>query len=136
MPGTEFGILGPVEVRRDGATVPVEGRQRRTVLAALLLARGRLVTDSRLISAVWGDEPPATVNAQLFTHVSRLRAVAGGNGSIVRQDGGYSLPVTPGQLDLSRFEELAGRARAALASGETAVAAAGLRSAEALWRAS
>ncbi|MEV8063296.1 regulator protein, partial [Streptomyces antimycoticus] len=61
----EFGILGPVEVRVDGRLLPVDGAKQRTVLAALLLSGGRVVSDDRLSELLWGRNPPVTMTAQL-----------------------------------------------------------------------
>lgn len=54
----EFQILGPVEARRDGECVALAGTKVNTVLAALLLARGRMVSDTRLSFLLWGGTRP------------------------------------------------------------------------------
>ena len=38
---TEYGLLGPLAVRRDGAQIPIPPGQQRVLLAALLLQAGR-----------------------------------------------------------------------------------------------
>jgi DNA-binding SARP family transcriptional activator len=54
----QIALLGPLEVRADSGTpVDVVGRRLRTLLIVLALEPGRVVTQGRLIDAVWGDEP-------------------------------------------------------------------------------
>src|SRR5258707_7052726 len=55
---TEFGILGPLEVRRSGRAVPLGGPRQRAVLALLLLEPNRVVSMDRLAEGVWGGDPP------------------------------------------------------------------------------
>ena len=66
--------------------------------------------------------------------MSRLRTLLSPNAVLVAQGGGYALAVEPGQLDATRFEQLAGRAGDALEGGEPAVAASRFREALGLWR--
>jgi DNA-binding SARP family transcriptional activator len=74
----EFRILGPLAVSRaDGRPAVLGGCEPRTLPAALLLARGRVVPDERLISLLWEGERPSTVDAQVCTYVSRLRKALG-----------------------------------------------------------
>ncbi|MDW5328078.1 AfsR/SARP family transcriptional regulator [Plantactinospora sp. KLBMP9567] len=130
----EFRILGSVEVVDSTGVVELSASKVRTVLAALLLARGRVVSDSRLAVVLWGDDPPVTAAAQIQTYVSRLRAKLAPDAEIVRQRPGYVLRVAPDRFDLVRFEQLAARGRDALAEGRPADAAEALRGALALWR--
>ena len=51
--GIALNVLGPVEVRRGGALVPVEGLKRRQLLAVLVAARGSEVSADRLGEALW-----------------------------------------------------------------------------------
>jgi DNA-binding SARP family transcriptional activator len=51
--GLNLGLLGPVELRRDGVVVPVGAAKKRMVLAVLGLAGGQAVSTDRLIDAVW-----------------------------------------------------------------------------------
>ena len=66
-------VLGPLEVRRDGALVPIEGLKRRQLLAVLVAARGSEVSVDRLGEALWNDEPPESVRATLQSHVSLMQ---------------------------------------------------------------
>ncbi|MEV6159017.1 BTAD domain-containing putative transcriptional regulator [Nonomuraea sp. NPDC052129] len=123
-------LLGPFEVRnRDGAVVEVPGIRLRALLAALALEPGRIVTRARLVDWIWGEQPPADEVNALQALVSRLRRVLP-DGVIEADSGGYRLAVAPDAVDVSRFEQLVGQARAA----EPAARADLLRSALALWR--
>jgi DNA-binding SARP family transcriptional activator len=130
----EFRVLGPVTVGTADGAVGLDGSKQRTMLAALLLARERLVPDGRLISLLWGAEPPATVDAQLYTYVSRIRKRLGAELDLVRQRPGYLLRTGEHRVDVAEFERLAGLGHAALRAGRHAEAAGQLRTALAWWR--
>jgi hypothetical protein len=102
--------------------------KQRALLAMLLLAyREDGVSATRLIDAIWDEEPPATATKALQVHVSHLRRAVGAD-TIVTRANGYAIEVEPRQLDLERFETLlalveraAGRGRRAPARGAGAV---------------
>jgi ABC-type transport system substrate-binding protein/DNA-binding SARP family transcriptional activator len=126
----EFGILGPVEVRRDGRAITIGGAKQRALLAVLLLHANEVVSRDLLIEALWGERPPPSVQQSLDTYVSRLRRTLGAE-RLVRRAPGYLVVVEPGELDLDRFEELVQRARH---TERAASASECLRTALALWR--
>jgi DNA-binding SARP family transcriptional activator len=131
----EFRILGPLAVSRaDGVAAVLGGRKPRTLLAALVLARGRVVPDERLISLLWDGERPSTVDAQLCTYVSRLRKGLGRPARFVRSGGGYLLAPDGGTVDADEFERLASTGHDELRAGRSARAAALFRTALDLWR--
>jgi DNA-binding SARP family transcriptional activator len=136
----EFRILGPLEVVDDGRPLALGGAKPRSLLALLVLEANRVVSTDRLIDKLWGDETPATAAKSLQVLVSRLRKVLegerdeGGPGILLTRPPGYLLRVEPGELDLYRFQQLLEEGRQALAAGDSAAAAATLRSALALWR--
>ncbi|MEV1001465.1 BTAD domain-containing putative transcriptional regulator [Nonomuraea sp. NPDC050202] len=133
MAGVRVGLLGPFEVRgRDGAVVEVPGIRLRGLLAALALEPGRIVTRARLVDWIWGEQPPSDEVNALQALVSRLRRVLP-DGVIEADAGGYRLAVAPEAVDVWRFEQLVGKARAAAEPAERAEL---LRSALALWRGS
>src|SRR4051812_176362 len=101
----EFRVLGPLEVEDDGRAIPLGPAKERTLLAVLLLGRGRPVSDERLIDAIWGDHPPATAVKVVQVYVAHLRRALGSD-RIVRRGRGYELVVEDGELDLDRFERL------------------------------
>lgn len=126
-----FMLLGPLEVRTgDGAVLEVPGARLRALLCALALEPGRIVTRPRLVEFIWGDQPPTDEVNAVQALVSRLRRVLP-DGSVEAESGGYRLAVAPDAVDVSRFEELVVRARAA--DDETHKAEL-LRSALELWR--
>ncbi len=133
-PHVEFRILGPVQVRVDGSAVPVEGAKQRTVLAALLLSGGRVLSDDRLSELLWGPTPPPTRTAQLYTYVSRLRKRCGPWLRTDRRGSGYAMDTGDARYDWDEFRRLAEQGRTALTGGHYATAADRLTAALALWR--
>jgi DNA-binding SARP family transcriptional activator len=133
-----FAVLGSLEVTDDGGQqVDVGGRQPRLVLAALIAAAGRPVSAGALIEAVWGAEPPASAAGTLQTYVSRLRRVLEGTGgpAILLDEAGYRLDLRPtDEIDVTRFDELAGAGQAHLDAGEVTAARDALVAALDLWR--
>jgi DNA-binding SARP family transcriptional activator len=128
----EFRILGPLAVcRADGRLAVLGGRKPRTLLAALLLARGRVVPDERLISLLWDGVRPSTVDAQLCTYASRLRRALPAR--LVRSGGGYLLE-PGGTVDAEEFERLASAGDTAFRAGSAFRAAGLFRAALDLWR--
>ncbi|MBT0770108.1 winged helix-turn-helix domain-containing protein [Kineosporia sp. J2-2] len=130
----EFRILGPVEVWLDGEQYTLDGSKQRTVLASLLLARGRILADEKLSSFLWGEEPPNTAAAQLYTHVSRLRKLLGARAAIRRHRPGYLIEIGTALSDHVEFERLSAAGRAALAAGSHQEASGTLGRALRLWR--
>lgn len=153
----EFRVLGPLRIRADhgegdaGARGPdqrggdqrgedrpgdivIAGRKPRTLLAALLLARGEVLSDERLTALLWGQRPPATLSAQLYTYVSRLRGRLGPSVPLVRESVGYRLDTAGARVDADEFDRLADAGHRELRAGRPDRAAPLLRSALALWR--
>jgi DNA-binding SARP family transcriptional activator len=130
----EFHILGPVEVRDAGVQLPLDGAKQRTVLAALLIADGNLVSDTQLSGLLWGDRPPATLNAQIYNGVWRLRKTLGGAVTIARRSPGYLMRIGTSRFDLLEFERLATLGQSALRAARYDDAMRYLRAALALWR--
>ncbi|MEV1025616.1 BTAD domain-containing putative transcriptional regulator [Streptomyces sp. NPDC050264] len=120
---------------RDGARhVALSGSKAHTVLAALLLARGRVVSDGRMSELLWGWDPPATTNAQIYTYISRLRKLLGPHADLVRRPPGYQLVDAGARVDVVEFELLHERGAAALREGRSQEASGLLREALGLWR--
>lgn len=131
-----FGVLGSLEVWRQGQRIEVGAAKQRAVLALLLLRAGRTVSTEQLFAAVWDAEPPATALRTLRSLISRLRrTLACGAGAVLlRQASGYRLAVAPDRVDAHRFERLVTDAGEAIGQGRVGEAAAGLRHALGLWR--
>ncbi|HVQ96291.1 MAG TPA: BTAD domain-containing putative transcriptional regulator [Mycobacteriales bacterium] len=129
----QFGILGPLEVIRDGQALPVGAPMQRAVLAALLLGSGQVISTDELIERLWGGHPPKTARVTLQTYVLRLRRLLG-EPVIRTRAPGYQLPLEPGQLDLHRFDALLDQAHQLREQGPTEAAADALDEALRLWR--
>ena len=125
-------MLGPLEVLVDGRPVKLGGPRERGALVLLLAQANTVVSASRLVDALWDDEPPPTAANLVQGHVSHLRRGIGKE-AIEKRGGGYALGVDEGALDLHRFERLAQAGSAALANGSPDEAARALRDALSLW---
>lgn len=86
----QFGILGPLEVLRDGELVAIGGQKQRVLLAALLVRANEVVSTDRLVDDLWGAAPPRTAGTSLQNFVSILRKVLGAD-AVVTQPPGYVL---------------------------------------------
>jgi predicted ATPase/DNA-binding SARP family transcriptional activator len=107
----EFRVLGPLEVRRDQTTVSLAGPRQRTLLVALLVEAGRVVSVDALAGTLWGDRAPADPRNAIQTAVARLRDVLGDDAPLVTRSPGYALEVDADQVDAQRFERLLTEAR-------------------------
>jgi ABC-type transport system substrate-binding protein/DNA-binding SARP family transcriptional activator len=133
----DFGILGPIEVRREGVAVRVGGPRQRALLALLLCNANRVVSRERLIDELLGDQVLETAEHALRVQVSRLRKALADDGDqqrLLTRAPGYQLRVEDGELDLHVFEQLLSDGRQALEHGDAGQAAGLLRESESLWR--
>ncbi|MGW5613131.1 BTAD domain-containing putative transcriptional regulator [Streptomyces sp. NPDC003877] len=129
-----YRILGTTQaIRTDGTVVPVGGARLRALLTVLALRAGRTVPAGMLVDEVWGGDPPADAAGALQALVGRLRRALGPD-EVASAEGGYRLTAAPDDVDLHRFERLAGEGLRALADGDPAKAAVVLDDALALWR--
>ncbi|WP_326788145.1 AfsR/SARP family transcriptional regulator [Streptomyces sp. NBC_00151] len=134
MDPVRYRILGTTQVLRpDGTPVPVGGARLRALLTVLALRLGRTVPAAVLVDEVWDGDPPADATGALQALVGRLRRAIGAD-SVASADGGYRLEAAPDDVDLHRFERLAGEGSRAVADGDPAKAAVILDDALALWR--
>jgi YVTN family beta-propeller protein len=138
-----FGVLGPLQVLRDGTPVSIGGAQQRAVLAFLLVERERAVSVEQIADALWGEHPPAGYAATIQTYVFHLREVvepdrAKGDppGVLVTEPGGYRLKVDPAAVDAADFERLIKSGESFIVRGLPAEGAADLSRALSLWRGS
>jgi DNA-binding SARP family transcriptional activator len=127
-----YRLLGPVAALVDGRTVDLGGPRQRGVLVVLLTQAGSVVPASRIVDAVWGDEPPASAANLLQRSISQLRKAVGRDAIETRGDG-YVLRLELDALDLHVFERLARAGTVALHDGRHAEAAGVLREALGLW---
>ena len=128
-----YTLLGPVAALTGEGPVDLGGPRQRGVLVVLLPEAGALVPASRIIDAIWGDEPPASAANLVQRSVSRLRKALGRD-AIETRGGGYLARVEPDALDMHVFERLARSGSGALDNGRFGEAASTLREALGLWR--
>ncbi|WP_405594811.1 BTAD domain-containing putative transcriptional regulator [Streptomyces sp. NBC_01092] len=122
-----LGVLGPVTAwDPDGHTIALKGPRHRSVLARLIVARGRVVPVSRLVDDLWTD-PPADPVGALRTFVAALRRALEPDRPprtparlLVTEGPGYALRATADAVDAWRFEAAVADA-AALSPQETTV---------------
>jgi DNA-binding SARP family transcriptional activator len=130
----EFRILGPIEVADAERPVALGGPKQRATLAILLLNANRVVSVERVADDLYAGAPPITAVNQVQRQVFALRQALGPGAGIETRSPGYLIRLGPEQLDLDRFERLAGGAADALARGAAQQAADWLREALGLWR--
>ncbi|MFE9686964.1 BTAD domain-containing putative transcriptional regulator [Streptomyces sp. NPDC006285] len=129
-----YRILGTTQaLRTDGTLVPVGGARLRALLTVLALRPDRTVPAAALIDEVWGADPPADATGALQALVGRLRRALGAD-AVGSAEGGYRLRATADDIDLHRFERLAGEGARALTDGDPGKAAGILDDALSLWR--
>ncbi|MFJ3223952.1 AfsR/SARP family transcriptional regulator [Streptomyces sp. NPDC086783] len=120
--GLDFGLLGPLVVRRAGTVLDPGRRRQRLLLIRLLLADGRAVAPQTLCEELWPQQPgrtPGGAMNSLHAHVSKLRAVLepqhlrreGTFDVLVTEPLGYALRVPPESRDTVRFERSVAQAR-------------------------
>ncbi|MFJ5840379.1 BTAD domain-containing putative transcriptional regulator [Streptomyces shenzhenensis] len=132
----EFHILGPIQVVREGRLLSIGGSKPKSILAALLLAEGKVVSNGQISEALWGAKPPATMRAQIHTYVSRLRKVIGPDVKILRWPTGYVLPTESAKVDYTEFMRLSSAGHAALLDQRYEEASSYLGEALTQWRGS
>ncbi|WP_322725675.1 AfsR/SARP family transcriptional regulator, partial [Streptomyces phyllanthi] len=129
-----YRILGTTQaLRPDGTPAPVGGARLRALLTVLALRPGRTVPVAVLVDEVWAGDPPADSPGAVQALVGRLRRALGPD-AVASLDGGYRLAASADDIDLHRFERLAGEGTRALADGDAAKAAVVLDDALALWQ--
>ena len=138
--GTQFNVLGPIEVRRDDVVVTLTSTKQRLLLAKLLIHANEVVAVGALTEALWTGRPPATARDVLQTYVSQLRkaiergGTAAGAGTLRTVAPGYRLDVDPDAVDAVRFERLAEVGCEHVRRRDATEALPVLRHAESLWR--
>lgn len=111
MASLDVRVLGPLEVMRDGAVVPLASRMQRRLLLTLVLARPTTISMDRLADELWDHDPPRSARNSLQTHVARLRAHLGADDVIVTRPPGYALAEDAVRVDADDFEREVARAR-------------------------
>jgi len=145
-----FGLLGPpvlydvhgeagdfgdgTDASGDADVKAIGSPKVRTLLAALLLEAGRVVSVESLKDALWGGAPPASAQASLHNHVARLRRLLDDPERLRAVPPGYVLRVEQGELDVHVFERHLATARGAYAARNWERVVRECTSALALWR--
>ncbi|MFE6409900.1 BTAD domain-containing putative transcriptional regulator [Streptomyces sp. NPDC057837] len=139
-PDLSFSLLGPFRAERRGQPVALGSPQQRAVLTALVLNRGRSVTMSDLVDALW-ERPPASPAAVLRTYIWRLRQALepGHDRSLPWQvlrsaHGGYLLEADDDAVDWLVFRRHVSQARALRAAGDPVSAVPVFDAALAMWQ--
>ena len=138
--GTQFKVLGPLEVLRDDVVLTLTSLKQRLLLARLLLNANEVVAVGALTEALWSGRPPATTRDVLQNYVSQLRKIiepsgtAAGEATLRTVTPGYRLEVDPDDLDAVRFERLTGVGCEHLQRRDPTSAMQALCEAESLWR--
>lgn len=135
----EFGVLGPLEMRVQGALVPLGTPKQRAVLAMLLINPNRVVGIDALIDAVWDERPPEGAKSTVHNYVFNLRRLISGAGAdphtvLASVAPGYRLAVADANLDLGRFREQKKAGLVAAATKQFEQASRHLSAALAQWR--
>jgi DNA-binding SARP family transcriptional activator len=133
-----FHLLGSLEVIDDGVQVDLGGAVQRAVLGYLLLHANQVVPTSRMLRALWDEQPPLTARKMVQNAVSAIRrtltARPDASAVLVTHPPGYRLQVDAEIVDMYRFRRLAGQGRTALATGSGVHGVSLLREALGLWR--
>ena len=89
----EFGLLGPLLVRRGAEVIPIPAPRQRALLAALLFRANQVVPVDELAETLWGATLPATAQVTVRNYVKRLRQALGDEGRslITTMGGGYQV---------------------------------------------
>nr|WP_062335720.1 AfsR/SARP family transcriptional regulator [Herbidospora sakaeratensis] len=138
----EFRVLGPISViGADGVALDIGPLQQRSVLALCLLASPRPVTVTRIIDALWEEEPPVSAVNTVQAYISKLRRVLepgrsrrGAAAVLVGRAGGYALDIPDGDVDLRRVSARVDEGRRLLGAGDAGKAAREFRLALSEWR--
>ena len=118
----DVGLLGPLEVVRDGETARVAAPKQRALLAMLALQAPRVVSRDVLMDQLWDGAAPRSAASTVQVYVSQLRKVLGATAIVTRRPG-YALQVGEGCVDVAVFGERYTRAREHIDSGDLSVAA-------------
>jgi DNA-binding SARP family transcriptional activator len=98
-------VLGPVDLVTPNGPESFGGRLPQALIATLVIAAGRIVSNDHLTEVMWGDDPPSSALNTLQSYVSRLRHLLGA-GAIKLANHGYLLDVHTENVDALRFEQL------------------------------
>ncbi|MFD7117672.1 BTAD domain-containing putative transcriptional regulator [Streptomyces sp. NPDC059922] len=112
-----FQLLGPLSIAEGHDVVVLKPSKPSSLLAALLIHPGSVVSTGYLLRALWDEDQPATARAALQSCVLRLRRIFvkyGVTRNVIEAvPGGYRMNADADTLDLVRFRALVRAADAA-----------------------
>ena len=111
-------LLGPIRVRGEHAEIVLNAAKERSLLAALALRPGSVISTEALIGALWGEAPPDTARKTLQTYISNLRRSLGSE-VIGTESLGYVLRLSADWIDVGCFRALIQEATEANRRGST-----------------
>jgi DNA-binding SARP family transcriptional activator len=134
-------LLGPLEIiDEDDIHFRIPGEKLRTIVAALALSSGKVVSRDELIDELWAERPPRDAINSLQGHIARLRRILvtrigreNLRGVVQTTPAGYRLQLPADHIDALRFTALVESAAPLLEEDPGAVIRT-LNSALALWR--
>ncbi len=142
----DIEVLGPLNIRLNGAPIVPSAGKPRQILALLALRAGRIVPVPTLMEEIWGSRIPRSAQTTLQTYILQLRrriGVALPNGSLrsakevlATRFGGYQLTGPVHSSDLRTFRQLTAEGSAALGTDDPGRASELLGQALDLWRGS
>ena len=118
----DVALLGPLEVRVDGAQVEVPSGKSSELLARLALEAGELVSAERLVEDLWASTTTEVRRNTLQSKVAMLRRALG-PASLASRDGGYALEVEADHVDVLAVQRAAATAARLREGGEPEQAA-------------
>jgi DNA-binding SARP family transcriptional activator/tetratricopeptide (TPR) repeat protein len=118
----ELRLLGEVEVLVGDRSIPLGHARQRCVLAGLAVDVGQPVPVGQLVERVWGGRTPGDARNVIYSYVARLRRALAGVTDVAIQNraAGYTLVMPRLSVDLHRFRQLLGQARATYDAGTAA----------------
>ncbi len=106
------GVLGATAVTGPDGPVEIAARKRRSLLAALALDLGAVVSADRLVDLMWGADAPPGAYGTLHSYVSGLRRTLEPGLQprarptvLVTSDAGYRLALPASAVDAAAFVE-------------------------------
>ena len=131
----ELRILGPIDILGSGRPLVPYRRLARVLLGTLALRPNTATRMDWLVDTLWEGKPPPSAAANVRAFITQLRRLFGTGGPRIDfAADGYTLVVTPDQLDALRFEAYLEQGKRLLGEGQAGAAAQKLARARGLWR--
>ncbi|MFH8476239.1 BTAD domain-containing putative transcriptional regulator [Streptomyces sp. NPDC018000] len=140
----EIRVLGPLSADLHGISVVPTANKPRQMLALMALNAGQVLPVSTLMDEIWPNaDIPRSALPTLHTYVLQLRRLLtkalgqdarAAKDILVTRPGGYLLDVPAGSIDVTAYQQLLNRARAAAARSDNVTAARAYDEALGLWR--